>query len=212
MISERVELNRAHFFNDISSLSFHVDFCVFFINFFCDVRLQPLIKEHADYRPTIDKVNELGRIYDSLISEERASSRMSIKSSPTRSEYTGQQQQLNSHCAQQNGHSNGHGPQPQSNNNSSHPGRPIAGGKNTLAPAAFADETLLTPTQQQQQQQQQHLQLHQQASTLNHNPNNSERVNKAATQPKHHANLAAHASFIKSGRLANLLCLISPKQ
>ncbi|XP_022692769.1 microtubule-actin cross-linking factor 1-like isoform X2 [Varroa jacobsoni] len=163
------------------------------------MEIKPLIKEHADYRPTIDKVNELGRIYDSLISEERASSRMSIKSSPTRSEYTGQQQQqqqLNSHCAQQNGHSNGHGPHPQSNNNSSHPGRPIAGGKNTLAPAAFADETLLTPTQQQQQQQ--HLQLHQQASTLNHNPNNSERVNKAATQPKHHANPAAHASFIKS--------------
>ena len=68
--------------------------------------VQPLVKEHADYRPTIDKVNELGRIYESLISEERAGSRMSLKSSPTRSEYN------NKVGGHQNGHSNGHhGPQ-----------------------------------------------------------------------------------------------------
>lgn len=129
-------------------------------------------------------MNELGRIYDALVSEERSSSRVSIKSSPTRSEYN--QGHVNGN--QQNGHGangslNGHNP---ANGQAQKT-------KETACTEPDAAAMLAQPIASQQH-------------ALSHPA-----VVKGAVHTKHyHANPSAHASFIKSGRNAlNALKFVS---
>ncbi|XP_035712122.1 microtubule-actin cross-linking factor 1 isoform X8 [Folsomia candida] len=49
-----------------------------------EIELKPLVKEHRDYNPTIDKVNELGNAYDALTRGDRSDSPRRKVSSPVK--------------------------------------------------------------------------------------------------------------------------------